>query len=132
MTVGDTFLPTLFKVLRYSFDPDATNDLGNDVEKWEEPTEHAVYGWGPPQLTTPKEVIVGSNRYVVELELLVPPGFFAKDRDRIRLGSIEQVEAAEDAYPWFKVVGPIEDYTHNPFGWNPGSVVNLVEVSGAR
>lgn len=122
MSSPDVFLPLLFKVKLYNYDPSAKNDLGNVVEKWDDPVEKEVYGWGPPQLQTPKEVLVGTTRYVVALELMVPPGFFAKDGDKIQL----------DDDSWWRVVGPIEDYTHNPFGWNPGSVVNLVSVKGVK
>lgn len=122
MSSPDVFLPLLFKVKLHSYDPSAKNDLGNTVERWDDPVEKDVYGWGPPQLQAPKEVLVGTARYVVALELMVPPGFFAKDGDKIQL---------EDN-SWWRVVGPIEDYTHNPFGWNPGSVVNLISVKGVK
>lgn len=121
MSTPDVFLPLLFKVQHKSFDPTATNDLGNKIERWNDPEEFEVYGWGPPQVS--KVITLGEERYVIETELMVPPGFFAKDRDRI------QLEGSDD---WHRVVGPIEDYTHNPFGWNPGSVVNLVHVKGAK
>lgn len=123
MSEADVFLPLLFKVQLHSYDPSATNDLGNEVEAWEDPEEFDVYGWGPPQLQTPKEVLVGTTRYVVNLEMMVPPGFSCKDNDRIQL---------QDSDEWWRVVGPLEDYAHNPFGWNPGGVVNLVAVKGAQ
>ena len=130
--MSSPFLPLLFKVQVNSFDPTATNDLGNEVEAWEDPVEIDVYGWGPPQMQAPKEVLVGTTRYVVAVELMVPPGVFVKDNDRIQLGSIAETSASPDDYEWYRVVGPIEDYTHNPFGWNPGSVINLVAVKGAK
>jgi hypothetical protein len=132
MSIPDIFLPLLFKVRRHPFDPTVVNDLGNEVEAWDEPTEYDVYGWGPPQTQTAKEVLVGTTRYVVEVELMVPPGFLAKDGDRIELGSTLEIEANPDYFEMYRVVGPIEDYTHNPFGWNPGSVVNLIAVKGAK
>jgi hypothetical protein len=122
MTQPDVFLPLLFKVRLHSFDPHAVNDLGNEVERWDDPVEKDVYGWGPPQLQGPKEVLVGTTRYVVHLELMVPPGVVAKDGDRIQL----------DDDSWWRVVGPTEDYSHNPFGWNPGNVINLVAVKGVK
>lgn len=141
MSMPDTFLPLLFKVQVHSFDPTATNDLGNKVEKWLPPVEKEVYGWGPPQLQTPKEVLVGTTRYVVSVELMVPPGFFAKDGDKVQLGSMAETLGNEalvadgldvPRFEWYRVVGPIEDYTHNPFGWNPGSVVNLTATKGVK
>lgn len=123
MSMPDTFLPLLFKVRWHEFDPTATNDLGNKVEAWKPPVERLVYGWGPPQLQAPKEVLVGTNRFVVNLELMVPPNWGPiKDGDKIQL----------DDDSWWRVVGPKEDYEHNPFGWNPGSVVNLVMVKGVK
>lgn len=116
------YLPLLFTVKVRSFDPAFKNDLGNLVEHWDDPVEKDVYGWGPPQMTTPKEVLSGGSRVVVEVELLVPPAFFAKDKDRVQLGSRPEI---------WRVVGPMETYDANPFGWNPGSVVNLVHVAGA-
>ncbi|AZS06576.1 head-to-tail stopper [Mycobacterium phage JacoRen57] len=123
MTTPDVFLPLLFKVKIHSFNPDAVNDLGNKKEAWDEPVEEDVYGWGPPQLQEgPKEVLVGTSRYVVALELMVPPGVYAKDGDKVEL---------DDGSMW-RVVGPTEDYSHNPFGWNPGNVINLINVKGVK
>ena len=132
--VAAPFLPLLFKVSLYPYDATATNDLGNEVEAWaEDPTELDVYGWGPPQLRgQQKEVASSGGRYVVEVELMVPPGVTAKDNDRIQLGSVAEIGAAPDEYEWYRVVGPTERYDHNPFGWNPGNVINLVAVKGAR
>ena len=30
----------------------------------------------------------------------------------------------------YEVIGGPEMYDHNPFGWNPGGVINLKAVSG--
>jgi hypothetical protein len=118
--VTDVFLPLQFEVEVYIFDPDATNDLGNPVDRWvKENKSRLVYGWGPPQASPAKEVSVGDTRYAINTELYVPPDFSIKHRDRIKLGDVT-----------FTVVGPREDYEHNPFDWNPGSVVNLVAVEG--
>ena len=135
MSTPDVFLPLLYKVRLHNFDPNAVNDRGNEVERWDPPVEQDVYGWGPPQLTaSAKEVIVGGTRYVVEVELMVPPGFYAKDGDRIQLGNTLEVEAHPERFDMYRVVGPIEDYSHNPMpgGWNPGNVVNLIAVGGVR
>lgn len=120
---AEPFLPLLFKVNYRSFDSTAENDLGNKVEAWGPPSEWEVYGWGPPELRGTTKEVNGADggRYVVQVELLVPPGVTAKDNDRIQL----------DDGTWYRVVGPTEDYSHNPFGWNPGNVINLVAVKGA-
>jgi hypothetical protein len=116
------FLPLLFTARIYSYQNGTVNDLGNEVESWSVPTEVWVYGWGPPQFTPQgKEVVVESSRYVVETELFVPPGIIAYNKDLIKLGSNPE---------WHRVVGPTEDYSHNPFGFNPGSVINLIAVEG--
>ena len=116
------FLPLLWHVRLHSFEPDAENDLGNEVERWLPPVRKDVYGWGPPQIQ-PKEAIAGDRRVTVQVELMVPPDFFAKDMDRIQLG---------DRPEMWRVVGPLETYEANPLipGWNPGSVVNLIHVGG--
>jgi hypothetical protein len=132
MSMPDVFLPLLFKVSLRRYTPLAQNDLGNEVEAWADPVEKEVYGWGPPQLQGSKEVLVGTTRYVVAVELMVPPDVFAKDNDRIQLGSLTEVSAAPNNFEWYRVVGPTEDYSHNPFGWNPGNVINLIAVKGAK
>ncbi len=131
---AEPFLPLLFKVRRHALNPNAENDLGNKVEAWNPPVEIDVYGWGPPQLRgVAKEVVTATGtRYVVEVELMVPPGVIAKDGDRFQLGSTDQIEADPDSFEWYRVVGPTEDYSHNPLGWNPGNVINLVAVKGAK
>ena len=120
--MSQPFLPLLYEVGHSVFDPDAENDLGEKIPDWEAPVLKAVYGWGPPQAETPKEVIVGDDRYRVELELMVPPGWQSKHRDKFDLGYGDGIV--------FQQVGLIEDYEHNPFEWDPGSVVNLVSVKG--
>jgi len=131
--MSEPFLPLLFKVSHRSYDASAENDLGNEVEAWNDPEEWEVYGWGPPEFRGVTKEVVGADggRYIVHVELLVPPGIYARDRDRIQLGSLAEIEAAPDNYEWYRVVGPTEDYSHSPFGWNPGNVINLVTVEGA-
>lgn len=126
------FLPLLYPVCRRVYNPTAVNKLGNEVEAWEDPVEMDVYGWGPTQLrgVERKEVLVGTERYVVEIELMVPPAIFAKDGDRFQLGPLDAVLDNPGDFEWYRVVGPTEDYSHNPFGWNPGNVINLVAVKG--
>lgn len=119
---AEPFLPLLFKVQHRAFNSTLTNDLGNEVEGWEPAEEWDVYGWGPPELRgVSKEVDASGVRYTVQVELMVPPGVVAQDNDRIQL----------DDGTWYRVVGPTEDYSHNPFGWNPGNVINLITVEGA-
>lgn len=123
MSSPDVFLPLLYTVGHMSYDDSAKNDLGDPLPVWSDPVDRLVYGWGPPQAEAPKEVSVGDDRVRVELELMVPPGWQSKHRDKFDLGY------GDDVLYW--QVGPIEDYEHNPHGWNPGSVVNLVSIKGA-
>lgn len=124
------FLPLLYPVITLSYKSDAKDDNGNEVEDWEPPVQKDAYGWGPPQLQTPKEVIVGTARYVVAVEMMVPPGFVLKDKDRVILCSIDEFVADTTKWDVYRVIGPTEDYSHNPFGWNPGNVINLQAVQG--
>lgn len=109
--------PLMFTVGHRVFGEGVEDDLGNPVESWSPPVIKPVYGWGAPQSSEPKTA--GHNREVVEVELLVPPGFSCSARDRMVLDGVE-----------FDVIGAPEHYDHNPFGWNPGGVVNLKVVSG--
>lgn len=109
--------PLLFTVGHKAFDPTATDDFGNPIKAWAAPVTKQVYGWGAPQGDEPK--LAGHDRVVVQVELLVPPGFECASQDRMVLDGIE-----------YEAVGPVESYDHNPFGWNPGGVVNLVKVDG--
>lgn len=138
MSTPDPFLPTFYTVVRKPYIVGAVNGLGNPRDEWGPAEEHAVYGWGPAtnktQITEPKLVFENTQRFIVELELMVPPAWQSRSRDRILLGiTLEQYLDDEDnpAYEWYRQVGPLEKYEANPFGWNPGSVSNLVAVEGA-
>lgn len=93
------------------------DDWGNTTSGWADPVDKLVYGWGAPQSSEPK--VAGHDRDVVEVELLVPPEFSCSARDRMVLDGVE-----------FEVIGQPEMYSHSPFGWDPGGVVNLKAVNG--
>lgn len=138
MSIGDAFLPTLYSVVKKAYIIGATSNSGNEEDTWGPPTEHAVYGWGPPeskvQITEAKAVYVDGQRFMVSLLLMVPPGFVSKHRDRFILGpTLEEYQAEPEAFDEvYAQLGPLEKYDANPFGWNPGSVVNLMSAEGAR
>lgn len=88
---------------------------GNLKPGWAAAVEKQVYGWGRPSAAEPKTA--GQDREVIDVELLVPPGFVCSHRDRMILDGV-----------LFECVGGVEDLAHNPFGWNPGGVVNLKVV----
>ncbi|MGB3602717.1 MAG: hypothetical protein WBA38_04095 [Gordonia sp. (in: high G+C Gram-positive bacteria)] len=109
--------PLRFTVGHKVFDAAGEDAHGNPVETWLPEVGKKVYGWGAPQSSEPK--LAGHDREIVEVELLVPPGFVASARDRMVLDGVE-----------FEVIGGPEHFDHNPFGWNPGGVVHLKAVSG--
>lgn len=76
-----------------------------------------VYGWSTPFTTEPK--LAGHDRVIVDVELLVPPGFPSAP------GSVIDLPVGQ-----FEVIGEIQDYTRGPFGWEPGGVVNLRRITG--
>ena len=94
-----------------------TDELGNQVDFWFPAELKPVYGWGAPNRSAPK--VIGHDRVVVEIELLVPLEFECGPHDRMVLDGDE-----------YDVVGGVEMYDHSPFGWNPGGVVNLVRTTG--
>lgn len=94
------------------------DELNNDV--WvdvEVSTPVKVAGWSKPSSDEPK--LAGHDRLTVDVELLAPVGVFG-DRDAVQL---------PDRDGLMEVVGEPENYSFNPFGWDPDlEVVNLVEV----
>mgnify|MGYP001439631734 CR=1 FL=1 len=106
----------------------ATEDAhGNPIATWAPPVTRRVYGWGAPTTSEPK--LAGYTREVVEIELLVPPGYSSSHRDRVILDFDEESWTEDAGIPEHEVIGGPEMYDHNPFGWNPGGVVNLRKVS---
>ena len=108
--------PLLFTVGVCTFSKTGTNGWDEDTEGWSDPVSTPVYGWGAPGSREPK--LAGDDRIVVDVELLVPPEFECSPKDRILLEGDE-----------YEVLGPVQRYDHNPFGWNPGGVVNLRYVT---
>lgn len=87
------------------------NDVWVDVEKLE---DVAVAGWATPSSDEPK--LAGHDRRTVTVELYAPVGVF-RPEDAVRLPGRDDT---------LEVVGEPENYSHGPFGWDPGlEVVNL-------
>lgn len=114
--------PTPYTVGHHAYSADGEDPRGNPVVTYTPPadqpgTEVPVYGWYVPSSTEP--ALAGHDRVIVDVAMLVPPGFPAGPHDLIDLpdGQCE-------------VIGYAEDYTHNPFGWGPGGVLNLQRVEG--
>lgn len=92
------------------------DELGIPQEGWTAWESQKVFGWGAPQTEEPKTR--GHDREVVEIEVLVPPGF-------PNLSHRAQARLDGDIYD---VIGSVENYDHSPFNWNPGGVLNLKRV----
>ena len=106
------------------------DDLGMPAESWAAPVAKQVIGWGAPTSSEPHLIdTVGLNRNVVDVELLVPPGFSCGARDRFIL-DFDPDAWVEDIDAEFDVVGHPGHFDHSPFGWNPGGVVKLKAVNG--
>lgn len=110
--------PTPYVVQRHAYRDGSSYDAhGNPVRGWDEPTDVAVYGWAAPTSTEPK--LAGQDRVAIVLELFAPPGTAAQPADRFTVDG-----------ELYDVVGEVEDYTHGPFGWRPGVVINLARWEG--
>lgn len=77
-----------------------------------------VYGWSVPSTSEP--LIPGHDRVIADIQLLIPPGFPAGPSSVIDLPSAGQ----------YQVIGEQQDYTTGPFGFRPGSVLNLRRITG--
>lgn len=108
--------PWTIEVLPYVSGP--ADSHGNTTEGWADPITYEVYGWAPPADSTEPEE---SGRYAVvtTLEVFAPPGVQVAPRDRVRVDGIT-----------YEVVGEPSDYTHGPFGWQPGIRIELTRVQG--
>lgn len=87
-------------------DPD---ELGN--EQWVDSAEQVlVAGWATP--TSDEPVVAGHDRLTVDVRIYALPGDF-QDGDAVTI----------DPYGQLEVIGHPENYSHSPFGWDPGLVV---------
>lgn len=91
------------------------DELNNDVwVEQENPEQVPVAGWSVPVSDEPK--LAGLDRETVEVELIAPIGQF-RPRDAVRLPDREDT---------LEVIGEPENFSYNPFGWDPGlEIVNL-------
>lgn len=115
-----SFLPLNFVVQRVRRVKVLEKDeLNNDV--WEESESRdsvKVAGWSKPASDEPK--LAGHGRVTVDIELFAPVGVF-QVRDAVQLPGRDGL---------LEVVGEPENYSHSPFGWDPGlEVVNLAGVA---
>lgn len=94
-----------------------TNDLDEVTHTYYPPLDQPgaprqVIGWGPTKSDEPEP-----GRTIADIDLLVPPGFTASPDD-----------VADLPIGRFEVAGYPLDYNHGPFGFTPGSVVQLKRV----
>ncbi|OFP66514.1 hypothetical protein HMPREF2978_04700 [Corynebacterium sp. HMSC074C01] len=85
------------------------NKLGNAVTE-ETTSEVRVAGWAQPSSDEPKQA--GHERLTVDLEIYAPPETF-NEGDAVDI----------PGYGTLEVIGHPENYSHSPFGWDPGLVV---------
>ena len=103
--------PTPFTVSLLTTSEGPDDSHGNPTTEWVEEVR-PVIGWGAPRGREPK--VAGVSALVVDLELFVPPDWSSKDTDLVVVDGLQ-----------YEQVGPVEDYSHGPFGFKPGGVVNL-------
>ena len=122
--------PTPYVVGLHAYSSGGKDARGNDIVVYTPPktapgTAHAVFGAAPATVPAGRNEpkLAGHDRVIVDLELLVPPGFPAAPRDLVDIG----FGATPGRY---EVIGYQEDYTTGPFGWAPGKVCNLRKVDG--
>ncbi|TVU83410.1 hypothetical protein FQN05_07370 [Corynebacterium aurimucosum] len=85
------------------------NKLGNAITE-ETTSQVRVAGWAQPSSDEPKQA--GHERLTVDLEIYAPPETFS-DGDAVDI----------PGYGTLEVIGHPENYSHSPFGWDPGLVV---------
>ncbi|MGW4090043.1 hypothetical protein [Nocardia sp. NPDC004750] len=121
--MGD--FPTPHTIGVHTWTGTGEDDHGNAVDTYAPPldqpgTPHAVIGWQVPSSTEP--AVAGHDRVAVDVELGVPPGLV--------FGPHDVVDLPYGPEGQFEVVGEIRTADGNPFGWNPGGIVNLARLDG--
>lgn len=109
--------PTPWSVVVLPYVAGPPDSHGNVTEGWADPITCSVYGWAPPAPSDEPEES-GRAAVVSEVQVYAPPHVQVSPRDRVLLLG-----------KTWEVVGYPNDYTHGPFGWQPGIVfvVRLVE-----
>lgn len=97
----------------------ATNSHGNPVDSWAAPVDVAVYGYGPPTRTQESEP--GGTQVIQGLQIFAPPGLAVSAQDRFVVDGLT-----------YEVEGEVGDWTHGPFRYAPGIVINVKRVEGGR
>ncbi|QFQ29712.1 hypothetical protein EEW87_004260 [Janibacter melonis] len=95
-----------------------TDPRGNDVETWADPVEVLVFGWYTGNPSEPG--VAGHERTDVDAVVLAPTTFRPGPNDRVVL----------PGFGAFDVTGPVEDFAHGPFDYEPGVQVNLRRTTG--
>ncbi|MFC9966334.1 hypothetical protein ACFVH4_19065 [Nocardia ignorata] len=123
-------IPTPHTVQHYTYSDGGTDAHGNPVATYTPPlaspgVARKVAGWSGASTSEPP--LAGHDRVVVDLELMVPKGFPAVARDKIRITD-------PPAAGLYEVVGDPRPFTASPFpgplgrGW--GYVLTLRRVDG--
>lgn len=114
--------PTPWTVRYHEYRPGP--DPYRDPPTWSPPRDQpgtpvAVYGWHVLSATDPKRA-GHPDRVQVDVELFAAPPFAPSQHSVLTLPGLGDLE----------VVGIPEDYTHGPFDFTPGTVINLRKVGG--
>jgi hypothetical protein len=109
-------IPTPWTVAVLHYLTGVEDEYGNDVEGWSSPDTQRVYGWGPAGSF---EQGGWQRQVTADKSVFAPPAFRCGPHDRVVVDG-----------QTYDVEGEVEDYTHGPFGYGPGVVVNLRRVTG--
>ena len=108
--------PTPHTVQHAAFNGTGQDSRGNDTESWAAPVPVKVICYQPSLVESRNGY---TSRMVADIDMAVPPGRAVSVRDKFALPDIGECE-----------VVAVEDATKGPFGWQPGKIVKLKQVSG--
>lgn len=99
-----------------AYTPGAVDSHNNPVDAWADPVSVEVYGYGPPNRTPEAEP--GGTQVIEGMQILAP--VFAVDpRDQFVVDG-----------DLFEVEGEVANWSHGPFGFQPGMTIQLKRVEG--
>lgn len=89
---------------------------GNDVPAWASPVNVPALWWSP---TSDEPTVVGHDRVVVDVVMVVDSGLTVSPHDQMVLGG-----------QTYEVIGEPEDYDHGPYSMPGRKPVNLKRTDG--
>lgn len=115
------FLETTTAIGHKKWSQTGTDPLGNPVEGWADPVDLWVYGYGPAASLAGSEPTARPTAVITAWQVFAPPGTVVNAQDRYIMPG-QDGEWEQD--------GELGDYTHGPFGWAPGVVIQIRRVVG--